>query len=66
MDSLMKEYRLKHKKCKWCKYHKYNYAPCHLTADWYTCELKDKIVNVNIFRLCKYYRLKEENNEQNK
>lgn len=66
MDSLMKEYRLKHKKCKWCKYHKYNYATCHLTANWYTCELKDKIVNVNIFRLCKYYRLKEENNEQNK
>lgn len=33
MDSLIKEYRLKHKKCKWCKYHKYNYAPCNLTAN---------------------------------
>ena len=33
MDSLIKKYRLKHKKCKWCKYHKYNYAPCHLAAN---------------------------------
>ena len=44
MDSLTKEYRTKHKKCKWCKYFKYNYAPCHLTADWCSCELKDKII----------------------
>ena len=66
MDSLVKEYRLKHKKCKWCKYHKYNYAPCNLTEDWYTCELKDKIVNINLPRICKYYRLKEINDEKSK
>ena len=33
MDPLIKEYRTKHKKCKWCKYFKYNYAPCQLTYD---------------------------------
>lgn len=60
MDPLIKEYRTKHKKCKWCKYFKYNYAPCQLTYDWYTCELKDKIIHFeNLPRLCKYYRLKE-------
>ena len=66
MDSKIKKYRTKHKKCKWCKYHKYNYAPCNLTANWYTCELKDKIININVFRLCKYYRLKEEEGKNEK
>lgn len=60
MNKDFEEYRTKHKKCKWCKYCKHNFAPCHLTADWYTCELKDKIVNINLSRICKYYRLKEE------
>lgn len=60
MDPLIKKYRTKHKKCKWCKYFKYNCAPCQLTYDWYTCELKDKIIHFeDLPRLCKYYRLKE-------
>ena len=60
MDPLIKKYRIKPKKCKWCKYFKYNYAPCQLTYDWYTCKLKDKIIHFeDLPRLCKYYRLKE-------
>lgn len=65
MDEKIKEYRTKHKKCKWCKYFKYNYAPCQLTYDWYTCELKDKIIHFeDLIRLCKYYELKESKKDE--
>lgn len=61
MDTLIKKYRTRHKKCKWCKY-------CELqktyleygVPDFYTCILKDKIIQFeSLPRLCKYYRLEE-------
>lgn len=63
MDSKIKEYRTKHKKCKWCKYYKINRIPVDPMC-YYTCDLKDKIINwESLPRLCKWYELKEEKNE---
>lgn len=67
MDEKIKKYRMKHKKCKWCKYYKYNFIKAHLEINsYYTCNLKDKIIEYeNISRLCKWYELKEEDNNEN-
>ena len=64
MDTKIKEYRTKHKKCKWCKYYKYN-VYIHWTDCCYgECILKDKIIHYeSLPRLCKYYELKEDNND---
>lgn len=63
MDSKIKKYRTKHKKCKWCKYHKINKI-CIDLPYYYTCELKDKIITwESIPRLCKWYEVKEEKKE---
>ena len=64
MMNKIKEYRTLHKKCKWCKYYRYN-TYIHWTDCCYgECILKDKIINYeNLPRLCKYYELKEDNNE---
>lgn len=63
MNNKIKEYRTKHKKCKWCKYHKYNSPSSQLyisCPDYETCELKDKIIHFTDFpNMCKYYELKE-------
>ena len=66
IDSKIREYRTKHKKCKWCKYYKwYTYAECHWCTCYGKCELKDKIINFNgIPRLCKWYELKEDEDEK--
>ena len=63
MNSKIEKYRQKHKKCKWCKYYKWNSLE---QAHWITCYgeclIKDKIINFDsMIRLCKYYELKEEN-----
>ena len=63
MEGIILKYRQSHPKCKWCKFCKYNYAPCHLTASWYSCKVKDKVVNIDIPRFCKYYQVKEDNDE---
>ena len=64
MMNKIKEYRTLHKKCKWCKYYRYN-VYMHWTDYCYgECILKDKIINYeSLPRLCKYYELKEDNNE---
>lgn len=64
MMNKIKEYRTLHKKCKWCKYYRYN-VYIHWTDCCYgECVLKDKIINYeSLPRLCKYYELKEANNE---
>lgn len=64
MEEIILKYRQSHPKCKWCKFCKYNYAPCNLTANWYSCRVKDKIVNIDIPRFCKYYQVKEDNSEK--
>lgn len=65
MNNKIKEYRTKHKKCKWCKYYKYHtYSEGHCICSYGECLLKDKIINwESIPRLCKWYELKEDNNE---
>ena len=64
MMNKIKEYRTLHKKCKWCKYYKYYLYPHWLTIGYGECLLKDKIINYeSLPRLCKYYELKEDNNE---
>lgn len=65
MDIKIKEYRTKHKKCKWCKYYKYNPVKAYMDIDsYYTCDLKDKIIEYSgIPRLCKWYELKEDKND---
>lgn len=54
-------YRKKHKKCKWCKFYKYNtLEQCHWITCYGECRLKDKIINFDSMpRLCKYYEIKE-------
>lgn len=63
MDDKIKKYRIKHKKCKWCKYYKYNsLQQCHWATCYGECTLKDKIINFDSMpRLCRYYEVKEEN-----
>ena len=64
IDENIKKYRKIHKKCKWCKYYEYYLYPHWLTWWYGKCLLKDKIINCkNLSRLCKYYELKETNNE---
>lgn len=66
MDAKIKEYRTKHKKCKWCKYYKYNScADCGWSIYGYSeCILKDKIIELkNWPKICKWYELKEDKNE---
>ena len=68
MMNKIKEYRTLHKKCKWCKYYKYESPSSKILglncADYEECILKDKIINYeSLPRLCKYYELKEDNNE---
>lgn len=59
------QYRQSHPKCKWCKWYKYNYAPVGMSmANYETCELKDIIIHFShCRRFCKYYQVKEEENE---
>ena len=61
MDKKIKEYRLKHKKCSFCKYcHYRDWSDLHFANSYFECELKDKIINfLNLPRLCKYYTLRE-------
>lgn len=61
MDTLIKEYRTKHKKCKWCKYKEYiNPDMCY---PYDKCILKDKVINYDYHAIfCKYYTLKEDDN----
>ena len=61
MDEKIKEYRLKHKRCNFCKYcHYRDWPDLHFSTSYFECELKDKIINfLNLPRLCKYYTLRE-------
>ena len=68
MDEKMKKYREVHPKCKWCKYYRYRSPSSKIlgleVGDYEECILKDKIIYfVNWNHFCKYYELKEEDNE---
>ena len=60
-DKTILNYRLKHKKCKWCKYYKNIIPVClpHVCGEGYECSLKEKIIKHNKATFCKYYTLKE-------
>lgn len=61
MDTLIKEYRIKHKRCKWCKYEKLIVPPLLVPCPSYQeCILKDKVTKDYKAIFCKYYRLKED------
>lgn len=69
MDRKIKEYRQKHKKCKYCKYRKLDLSGGKLSIPpFYVCEVKDKIIRdmlpdmTRVPRLfCKWYEVKEDN-----
>lgn len=61
MDTLIKKYRTKHKRCKWCKYQNYVIPHNYVCYPFYECVLKDKIITFsNNAIFCKYYTLKED------
>ena len=69
MDNNIKKYRLKYKKCKWCKYYKYESPSSKILGlncpDYEKCILKDKIIFFSSrLNFCKYYILNEEENNE--
>lgn len=63
-DEEIKKYRLKHKRCRWCKYYKYknfiHYTDVCLTE----CLLKDNLIKTDLQAIfCKHYKLKGDNDE---
>ena len=66
MDEKIKEYRVKHKKCIWCKYCVYkDWSDLYFANSYFECTLKDKIINfLYLPRFCKYYTLKEKGKGQ--
>ena len=69
MNKEIKIYRQKHQKCKWCKYYKYESPSTKIMGlecpDYEMCILKDKIIHfTNWNHLCKYYKIKEEKNNE--
>ena len=67
MDKSILEYRKTHKKCKWCKFYECHYKEVGgWPYSWDTCELKDrpiKEIDKVLSKFCKYYKAKEENEE---
>lgn len=62
MDSLMRDYREKHRRCKFCVYYKYHSTSClgiPWAFDYETCELKDKTLKTQLSAIfCNYYNVK--------
>lgn len=61
MDKDIKDYRERHKSCRWCKHHSYK---CKLEWNWEECELDEKWLhswmNKIKAKFCKYYKIKED------
>ena len=68
MDKKILEYRQKHHKCQWCKYYKYVCRYLYLEiASYEECILKDKFIYFSNFpTLCRYYEVKNTEEEENK
>ena len=59
-ESQVDKWRRKHKKCKWCIYHKYVVPPSMCCPPFCKCTAKDKIVNEDIPRpFCSLFALKK-------
>ena len=55
------KWRRKHKKCKWCIYHKYVVPPSMCCPSFCECTAKDKIVNEDVPRpFCSLFALEKE------
>lgn len=60
-ESKIDKWRRKHKKCKWCIYHKRIEPPFMFCPSYSKCIAKDKIINENIPRsFCSLFALKKE------
>ena len=60
-ESKVDEWRRKHKKCKWCIYHKHVVPPSMCCPPFCECVAKDKIINEDIPRpFCRLFALKKE------
>ena len=60
-ESPVDKWRRKHKKCKWCIYHKFVRPPALCCPVYCECTAKDKIVNENAPRpFCSLFALKKE------
>lgn len=60
-ESPVDKWRRKHKKCKWCIYHKFVSPPALCCPVYCECIAKDKIVDENIPRpFCSLFALKKE------
>lgn len=69
MNKDILEYRQSHPKCKWCKwYHFYSKMIGGAQfMEYDECILKDKIIHfIHMPTFCKYYQVKEDNNEKDK
>lgn len=57
------EYRLKHRRCRWCKYIKIVQPPHCICPDYYKCLVKDKIISELFWNwrgaFCKCYKPEE-------
>ena len=59
MNNDIKDYREKHKNCKWCSHHSYKNK---LEWSWEECELNEKRCEHFKWikaKLCKYYKVEE-------
>jgi hypothetical protein len=63
MDKEIYEYRKKHKKCKWCKFYRWNSLEAgHWITAYGECRLKDKVIYFeDLPTLCSHYKAKELN-----
>ena len=58
----VRKWRRKHKRCAFCQHVKYLDNPCGIGA--FSCEAKDKLVNIEIPRpFCGLFELKRKNNK---
>ena len=59
-ESQVDKWRRKHKKCKWCIYHKYVVPPSMCCPPFCECVAKDKIINEDIPRpFCRLFALEK-------
>ena len=60
-ESQVDKWRRKHKKCKWCIYHRHVVPPFGCCPSFCECVAKDKIINEDIPRpFCRLFALKKE------
>ena len=60
-ESPVAKYRRRHKKCKWCIYHRHVIPPVPACPPFCECTAKDKVVNEDFPRpFCSLFALKKE------